>query len=102
MIYFAAGWNNTAIGSQARQGDRGVSRMSIAGRLPEKTARAIIEKAAELAAQSADSNFNPFFAALVQRTDRVMTVEKGLHQEEGSVVDSASHITLRALPRTHR
>lgn len=96
MIYFVPGWNSTAIGESPRRGDRGVSRIGIAARLSESTARTIIEKAAELADRSGQTNFKQYFADLVQRKDRVMTVEKGLHQEEGSIVDADSHITLRA------
>lgn len=95
MIYFWPGWNTTAIGVEARRGDRGVSRMGIAGRLSEATAREIIEKAAELGARSGDANFDGYFAGNVQSNGRVMTVEKGLHQEEGDFLDASSHITLR-------
>lgn len=96
MIHFVPGWDGAAIGQSARRGDRGVSRMNIAARLSKDTARKIIEKTAEKGALSARNEFKRFFAELVQRDDRVMTVEKGLHQEEGSMLDSDSHITLRA------
>lgn len=95
MIYFDAGWDSTAIGTSARRGDRAASRLAIAARCSKKTAESIINKAADVGEKSGESNFTVYFADLVKRQDRVMIVEKGLHQEEGTIFDADTHLTLR-------
>ena len=97
MIIFENGWNTTALQPLTQK------RIKTAAWADQNVATAIINAVAnDLVRTGGNYGWSQTFANAVlcppdRNTDLDAHVEKGLHQEEGSVFDAAVHFTVRCV-----